>query len=54
MKVEEWLEKGKTVRDIALLWNQGNTGKCSSGINSLGVSYDSCDYAKNVQTFYNN
>ena len=46
--VEKWLEEGYTVQQIPLLWNQGNTGKCSSGINRHGVPYNSCEYQRRV------
>lgn len=45
-KVEKWLKKGKTSRDIFLIWNQGNSGECVRGINRHGVPYDSCAYAE--------
>lgn len=45
-KIEKWLLQGKTNRDILLIWNQGNSGECSSGINKHGVPYDSCAYAE--------
>ena len=44
-KVQRWLDAGKTPRQIFLIWNQGNDGKCKSGYNWLGVYYDSCAYA---------
>jgi hypothetical protein len=46
MKIEKWLEKGLTDRQIFLIWNQGNYGPCKSGINKYGVAYDSCAYAE--------
>lgn len=42
--IEGWLREGMSVEEIALKWNQGNTSKCSSGTNSFGVKYDSCEY----------
>lgn len=45
-KMREWIAQGLTDRQIFLLWNQGNTGKCIKGINSKGVRYDSCAYAE--------
>jgi hypothetical protein len=53
VKIQRWLDQNKTVRQIALLWNQGNTRKCSSGINNKGVKYNSCAYADVVVAFYN-
>ena len=45
-KIEKWLQEGKTPRQIFLIWNQGNSGPCSKGVNSHGVRYDSCSYAQ--------
>lgn len=53
LEIESMVKKGYTVRDIALTWNQGNKGKCKSGINSKGVKYDSCAYAEKVIKTYN-
>lgn len=44
-KVQRWLDAGYTPRQIFLIWNQGNAGKCKAGVNKLGVPYDSCAYA---------
>lgn len=44
-KIASWLEEGYTAREIFLLWNQGHSGPCKSGVNKYGVSYDSCAYA---------
>lgn len=44
-KVERWLDAGYTPRQIFLIWNQGNPGKCKAGVNKHGVKYDSCAYA---------
>ena len=46
--VERWLADGYTVSDIPLLWNQGHAGKCSSGVNKLGVAFNSCAYRQAV------
>lgn len=46
--VARWLKQGYKKNDIALLWNQGNAGRCSSGTNKHGVEYDSCAYAEKV------
>ena len=46
--IDRWLRNGLTVEQIALMWNQGNLGKCSSGTNGAGVKYDSCKYAELV------
>ena len=45
-KVQRWLDDGYTPRQIFLIWNQGNPGKCISGWNSHNVYYDSCAYAE--------
>lgn len=50
--IQLWIEDGFTVEQIALKWNQGNHGQCSSGVNSQGVAYDSCSYAKKVVYHY--
>lgn len=44
-KIKEWKKQGLTDRQIFLIWNQGNPGKCKAGVNSKGVKYDSCAYA---------
>ena len=54
IKITKWLEQGKDVRQIALLWNQGSSTKCRSGINSSGVKYNSCQYADLVVVNYKN
>jgi len=46
VKVKGWLDAGYTPRQIFLIWNQGNTGQCKSGVNRHGVAYDSCAYAE--------
>lgn len=45
-KIKNWLEKGYSDREIFLIWNQGNSGPCKSGVNRHGVAYDSCAYAE--------
>jgi hypothetical protein len=42
-----------TVEDIAKTWNQGNTGVCKSGTNSLGIKFNSCQYVKELLNKYN-
>lgn len=44
--IDRWLTSGKTAYQIFLMWNQGNDGPCSSGVNKYGVPYDSCAYAQ--------
>ena len=51
--VDLMLKKQMTVEQIAKTWNQGNTGECSSGINSLGVKFNSCQYVKELLDKYN-
>lgn len=47
-KVSEWVRDGLSIEEIALVWNQGNTGECDSGVNMNGVRYDSCKYKERV------
>ncbi len=42
------LEKGYTPKQIALIWNSGQSKKCSRGVNRHGVKYDSCAYVDKV------
>lgn len=44
-KVQQWLDKGYSPRQIFLTWNQGNPSPCKRGINKFGVRFDSCTYA---------
>jgi hypothetical protein len=46
--LDKWLSEGMTESQIALRWNAGGATKCSSGINSKGVHYDSCAYQQKV------
>lgn len=50
MKIEQWLQEGKSATDIALTWNQGHPGKCRRGVNRYGVNYDSCAYVAMVKS----
>jgi len=52
-RINRWVEEGKSVSEIALLWNQGHTGKCSSGYNKYNAYYDSCEYQNSVLAYYN-
>lgn len=45
-KIYKWIEQGLTDREIFLIWNQGNTRQCKSGVNKYGVKYDSCEYVE--------
>lgn len=45
-KIYSWLKQGYTDRQIFLLWNSGQTVRCSKGVNSKGVKYDSCAYVE--------
>lgn len=47
------LQKKMTVENIGKIWNQGNTGKCRAGVNSLGVKFNSCQYVKELLDKYN-
>lgn len=44
--VQGWLDDGYTPEEVFLLWNQGDTDKCSRGVNRYGVRYDSCAYVE--------
>lgn len=44
-KIQEFLEKGYTSKEIFLVWNQGRSGQCVAGVNGHGVNYNSCQYA---------
>lgn len=46
--IDKWLSEGMSEAQIALKWNAGGATRCSSGVNSHGVSYDSCAYQKKV------
>lgn len=52
VKIQNWLNQGKSAKEIALLWNQGNLRQCSKGTNDLGVRYDSCGYVIAVLAYY--
>jgi len=56
MKVQQWLDEGKTEKQIFLSWNAGeNATKCGKGVNRYKVKYDSCSYitkAMNALTAY--
>lgn len=43
-KIQYHLNQGYNEAELFLIWNQGNAGPCSSGVNSAGVRYDSCSY----------
>ncbi len=47
-KVQNWLDQGIDARGIFLIWNTGQNNGCSSGINWLGVPYDSCAYVEDA------
>ena len=51
--IELMLKKNMTVEDIAKVWNQGHTGNCRAGTNSLGVKFNSCQYVKELLDKYN-
>lgn len=61
-KVNDWLKQGKSVEQIASMWNAGpgepdaytgqfSNGKPSSGTNSSGVAYSVPSYAKKVASY---
>ena len=51
--VDLMLKKQMTVEDIGKIWNQGHVGKCSFGVNRLGVKFNSCQYVKELLDKYN-
>lgn len=51
--IDLMLKKQMTVEDIGKVWNQGNTGPCRAGINSLGIRFNSCQYVKELLDKYN-
>lgn len=51
-EVERLLREGYTLREIALVWNQGHRGQCRAGTNKHGVKYDSCAYAQKILRTY--
>jgi len=53
VKIQTWRKEGKSVREVALLWNKGNLiYPCSKGVNDFGAPYDSCEYATTVVAYY--
>ena len=47
-KIQYHLNQGHDDGAIALIWNQGHAGACKSGINSMGVAYNSCAYERKI------
>ena len=60
VKIQKMQNVGKNVRQIALVWNQGNDKKpCIKGVATVKVdnkvrkvNYDSCEYADTVVKYY--
>jgi hypothetical protein len=53
VKVQKWLDQGKSKEQIFLSWNAGERAtKCSKGINKKGVPFDSCQYIKKASDHY--
>lgn len=53
MKVQEWLNEGRSEKQIFLSWNAGERAKkCGKGTNKHGVKYDSCSYITKALTAY--
>jgi hypothetical protein len=54
--VQRWLDIGYTVDEIALKWNHpaALVYGCSSGVNSEGVHWDSCEYQQSLLAHYHN
>lgn len=50
-KIQIHLDEGHTQSEVALIWNQGHAGACKAGVNSKGVSYNSCSYQKKVLAY---
>lgn len=52
--VQQWLDDGYTVGEIALKWNHpaALVYGCSAGTNSQGVKYDSCEYERSLLAYY--
>jgi len=48
--ISEWLRKGMTERQIALVWNGGD-GREKKGVNKYGVAYDTGAYANKVLSY---
>lgn len=48
-KIQAHLNEGYDEAEIARIWNQGNAGPCSKGINKYGVEYDSCLYERKFE-----
>lgn len=54
IKYQKMLEKGLTIKEIALKHNGGEQAtKCSQGVNKYGVKYDSCAYVNKALAIYN-
>lgn len=53
MMVQKWVDEGMSASQIALRWNAGGATRCSSGINSKGVAYDSCAHVAKVLAYLN-
>lgn len=45
-KIQYHIDQGNSDAGVFLIWNSGSNRQCSSGINSMGVAYDSCAYVK--------
>ena len=53
LKVHKWLLQGYTEKEVALMWNGGNT-TVKQGVNKYGVPYDTGAYARKVLTHLSN
>ncbi len=51
-KIEQWLYRGYSAYQIALMWN-GGTATEKHGINKYGEAYDTAKYAQTVITYLN-
>jgi soluble lytic murein transglycosylase-like protein len=52
-QIQDWLNRGFTPEQIALLWNGGTTVP-KAGVNAKGVAYDSGAYASKVIAAFKN
>lgn len=52
--IQKWLDQGKELNEILLIWNAGgNAKKCSKGVNNKKVAYNSCEYVRQGEIAYN-
>ena len=44
--IASWVDEGLSNDRVFLRYNAGGATRCSKGVNSLGVSYNSCHYVR--------